>query len=172
MKNDKFPTTNMLVETIKTLLGENMNPRYLENSNLQINIQGELIDNGYDVLRNVEIENGTTIDLLIRLTEGFMPIGLCINPHSRDVITQKVTEIAYIVNKYRDIQNGYFICLLEKDKEIFNDDNKLLHKTNIGEIVWWGGRILNAQDDVVDKIEPIWTKEKLKMYGLRVSERE
>ena len=34
MINDKFPTTNMLLDTIKAILGEDMNRVYFEEHNL------------------------------------------------------------------------------------------------------------------------------------------
>lgn len=170
MKNDKFPTTNMLLDTIKTMLSENMNPLYLREHNLQINLLGELIDNGYDVLRDVSVQGDERIDLLIRLSDGYMPIEICVNPQDRDVISGKVSTLAQIVNGYKDIRNGYFICLLQSGQTIFDNRDKLLHNTNSDNILWWGGRVIQDNDDAISKIGPIWTREKLKVYGLRRSE--
>ena len=167
MINDKFPTTNMLLDTIKAILGEDMNRVYFEEHNLQINLLGELINSGYDVLRDVSVLENERIDLLIRLSDGYMPIEICVNPQNRDAIRQKLAILTQTVNGYKDIRNGYFICLLERAQTIFNNDDKLLHNTNIEDILWWGGRVVKDNDDAINKIEPIWQKTKLKIYGLR-----
>ena len=167
MNNDKFPTTNMLLDTIKAILGDNMNPVYLKAHNLQINLLGELINSGYDVLRDVRVLANERIDLLIRLSDGYMPIVICVSPHDRETIKQKVIVLAQTVNGYKDIRNGYFICLLERTQTIFNNEDKLLHNTNIDDILWWGGLVVQDSDDAIKKIEPIWQMEKLKIYGLR-----
>lgn len=170
MINDKFPTTNMLLDAIKTILGENMNRIYLEEHNLQINLLGELINSGYDVLRDVSVMEGSRIDLLVRLSDGYMPVEICVNPQDRDALRQKLAILAQTVNGYKDIRNGYFICLLQRDQTIFNNGDKLLHNTNIEDILWWGGRVVQTSEDAINKIEPTWTKAKLKIYGLRKQE--
>lgn len=173
MKNDKFPTTNMLVETIKTLLGENITSYYLMENNLRTNLLGEFIDLGYDVLRNIEIAGEESINILVRLSDGFLPIEICVNPDNREVVSQKMSKLSRIVNKYKDVRNGYFICFFDIDHNQFqNEDNKLLHQTDNDNISWWGGRLLHEEDNSRYLIEPIWTKEKLRVYGLRQGERE
>lgn len=170
MKNDKFPTTSMLIDLIRTILSENMSLPYTEGHNLQINLLGELINSGYDVLRDVSVARDNRIDLLIRLSDGYMPIEICVTPRSRDDIMRKVDVLAQIVNGYKDIRNGYFICILRREHAIFDENDKLLHQTNIDDILWWGGRLLQDNDNAIDKIEPIWTNAKLKIYGLQKRE--
>lgn len=170
MKNDKFPTTSMLVDFIRIILDENMALEYLEERKLQINLLGKLINDGYDVLRDVDVQENERIDLLIRLSDGYMPIEICVNPRDRNEIMRKVAVLAHVVNGYKDIRNGYFICLMQRGHVIFEDNDKLLHNTNVDNILWWGGRLLQDEDNAINKIEPIWTNAKLKIYGLRKQE--
>lgn len=171
MKNDKFPTTSMLVNTIKTALGENMRPYFLEGDRLRTNLLGELIDLGYDVLREVVIEeHDERVDLLVRLSDGFMPIKLCVNPENREEVRNKIASLSSMVNEYKDVRNGYLICLLNREHQIFDEEDRLFHRTDNAEIFWWGGRIMQDNDSATKQIEPIWTKEKLKVYGLRQRE--
>lgn len=168
MKNDKFPSTNMLIETIKTTLFENMSDYFLEDETLKANMLGELIDLGYDVLCDVKEENDINIDLLVRLSDGFMPIKICVNPVEFNDVKKSIIELTKLGNDYIDIRNGYIICLYDKNHNVFDSTNdRLIHKTDNKNIFWWGGRMLTDDDIALKQIEPLWTKEKLSVYGLR-----
>lgn len=167
MKNDKFPSTNMVVDTIQTYLSENMFPLFLKDGRLQLNLMGELINNGYDVLKNFPIEEGEQVDLIVRLSDGFMPIKIKSNPQSSNSIARTLDGLIEICNTYKDVRNAYLICLFPSNQEIIDKNSKLLHSTNEEDIVWWGGRVLQEDDSARNQVEPIWIREKLKLYGLK-----
>lgn len=97
MKNDRFPTTNMLVETIRQFLSENMLPQYLTEEKLHLNLTGYLVDNGYDVLKEIRVDEKIA-DLMIRLSDGFMPIEIKINPRNKEEVIKAADHLKEIVN--------------------------------------------------------------------------
>ncbi len=158
----------MLIETIKIALFENMNDSFLDDENLKTNMLGELISLGYDVLCDVKEENNINIDLLVRLSDGFMPMKICTNPVKFSDVKKRIIELTKLGNEYADVRNGYIICLFDKSHNVFDSTNdRLIHKTDNKNIFWWGGRMLTDNDIALKQIEPLWTKEKLSVYNLQ-----
>lgn len=167
MKNEIFPSYQSLREYMKYFMRNSKN-NFLNDDNCEINLLGSLVDAGYDVLKNVSVEDDFAFTLMVRVSEGYLPIQLIIDPRNMEAIKDALDRFYSTIRQYKDIPLGYFMVLIPTNNVNIQLDEKAKYNVNNNEnMYWWGGRIFNSNENIEKTIFPVWQKSKLALYHIR-----
>lgn len=167
MKNEIFPSYQSLREYMKYFMRNSKN-NFLNDDNCEINLLGSLVDAGYDVLKNVSVEDDFAFTLMVRVSEGYLPIQLIIDPKNMQAIRDALDRFYSTIRQYKDIPLGYFMVLIPTNNVNIQLDEKAKYNVNNNDnMYWWGGRIFNSNESVENTISLIWQKSKLALYHIR-----
>lgn len=167
MKNEIFPSYQSLREYMKFFM-RNSKANFLQDDNCEINLLGSLIDAGYDVQKNVSVENDFQFSLMVRVSEGYLPIQLLINPANMQAVRDGLDGFYNTIHQYKDIPLGYFMVLIPTNNvNIHLDEKARYNVNNNANMYWWGGRIFNSNENAEKIMLPLWQKSKLSLYHIR-----